>query len=113
MINNVKSPYFRNTAEADAFLDKVQTFHNKPNAIAIGFDGDPVKGDCSFDITAKKTETENEVITSLLYVVATIAKKKGLNTKVIFTSDAPVKVVDIKKVDELAESIVKIIKPIL
>lgn len=81
---NVKSPYFRNTLQADDFEDKVHMLRDKPHAIAIGFDADPNTSDCTFEIACRKTETEGEMLSSLVYVITKIAEGRGLRTKVVF-----------------------------
>lgn len=76
--NALKSPYFRNALEADDFEDRVHTFKNKPHIIAVAFDTDPKEGMTSFEIATKSTQTEQDMLQALLYVIERISEQKGL-----------------------------------
>ena len=106
--DQIKSPYFRNTIQADPFVDKVSSFDNLPNAIAIGFEGDPNQEDCAFQIATKKTETEGEMLSALVYTIVKIAQQKGLIAKVTFAPDPAVE----KKIIALAEQVIANVTPI-
>lgn len=82
--NALKSPYFRNSREADDFEDKVHLFKEKPFAIAIGFDGDPNDIDSAFEIACRKFESEPEMISALVYVISKIAEQRGFNATITF-----------------------------
>lgn len=92
---NIKSPYFRNTLQADDFEDKVHMLRDKPYAIAIGFDTDPNEVDSAFEIACRKTETEGELVSSLVYVITKLAEMRGLRAKITFTPVTPYQKVQI------------------